>query len=413
MNKNARTKSFTLKRLSGQSILTLIISLTAVSVVNADWRFEPVLRVGGEKDDNPTLSVRTDDVLDDTGYLIDASVRFDYRSELTQFYITPRILSRNYSDHPDELDSDDLFLDVSFSHDTESSTFGFGLGYDSQTVRTAERADADLDVDDPGEIPDDDTGFVGFQDEREKWRFAPGWSYRFSDANSLGVEFNYTDVTYAEAFQVFLNDYTDAQLRVSFDRKFSERTTWVVSATGRNFETADGSNETTSYGFMAGFERSLSETTYVRALIGVEDIDSTISEADPTLIADISLWRRLETINLLAQYRRSVNSGGSGKLSSRDAININLSRRLNEKVTAGLGARISKTDSLDDSVSINERDYIQLRAQFIWHLSSRFATELDYRYTFQQRSALPDSSNSNQVILWFVYQPNSIDRRFR
>ena len=118
MNKNVRTESITLKCLSGQSILAFIILITAMSVANAAWTIEPVLRVGAEKDDNPTLSARTDDVLDDTGYLIDVSARFDYQSELTQFHFTPRVSSRNYSDHADELDADDVFFDSSFSHDT-------------------------------------------------------------------------------------------------------------------------------------------------------------------------------------------------------------------------------------------------------------------------------------------------------
>ena len=68
---------------------------------------------------------------------------------------------------------------------------------------------------------------------------------------------------------------------------------------------------------------------------------------------------------------------------------------------------------LDDVLTIDERNYVQLRAQFIWNITNAFATEFDYRYTFQDRSALPESSNSNQINLWFVYRPNSIDPALR
>jgi len=164
---------------------------------------------------------------------------------------------------------------------------------------------------------------------------------------------------------------------------------------------------------LAGFESSLSQTSTLRALFGIEDVDSDISGTDPYFVADISYRRRLETVNFMAQYRRSISASGSGKLSLRDAINLNLSRRLSEKVTAGLGVRTYQTNSVDDVLTIDERTYVQLRAQFTWNITSNFATEFDYRYTFQDRSALGESANSNQIVVWFAYKPNSIDRRFR
>ncbi len=80
MNKNANTESIALRLFSGRAILAFIIVMSATSAVQAEWRFEPKVKVGGEKDDNPTLSVSTDDVLDDTGYLIDFRTRFVFRS---------------------------------------------------------------------------------------------------------------------------------------------------------------------------------------------------------------------------------------------------------------------------------------------------------------------------------------------
>ena len=413
MNKNTKTDPITLRCVSGKPILVFIILISAISAVKAEWQIEPALKVGVEKDDNPALSSRTDDVLKDTGLLYDVSARFDYQSPLTKFYVAPRLLSRNYSDHPDELDSDDWYLKSSFSHDTKSSTLRIRLNYTEQSVRQAERSDADLDVDNPDEIPDDDTGLVRLRGDREKWRISPQWSYRFSDISSFGIAFDYVDVSYSEAFQLLLTDYTDARLSLSLERAFSERTSGFLTATGRRYEPADLTSEVTGYGLMAGFERSLSEAATARVFIGVEESQTTTSDNDPNFVANISLRRRLETIDLLAQYRRTMNASGSGRVSARDAINLNLSRRLNEKITAGLGVRAYQEGDVNDSVSTSERDYVQLRAQFIWHISAVFATEVNYRYTFQKRSALTESANSNQVILWFIYQPNSIDRRFR
>jgi hypothetical protein len=321
------------------------------------------------------------------------------------------VRSRNYSDYP-EIDSDDVFLESRFSRNTTNSTWSFRFNYDEQPVRTAERSDVDLNVDDPVEIPDDDTGFVNLQDDRKRLLFTPGWKYNFSDSTSMNVSLSYLDTTYAESLQLVLNDFTDTRLRISMDRAFSERTTGIILATARTYDIEDLATDTQGVGIQAGFERALSSTTSFRALVGIEDTESDISSVDPTFTADVSLRRRLETVNVLAQYRRTVNANGSGRLSVRDAVNLNLSRRLSEKVTAGLGVRAHQSNSLDEILTIDERDFIQLRSQFIWNLSSNFAAEFDYRYTFQKRSALPESANSNQIMLWLIYQPNSIDRRF-
>ena len=388
-----------------------VLVLFTMGTAEAQWTFEPILKAGVERDDNATLSVRTDDVLDVTGYLVDASVRMDFVGARSAFYITPRLLSRNYTDNP-EIDSDDVFVRSGYTYTGQKSAFDLVFTYDEQTVRTAERSDADLDIDDPGDIPDDETGFVGFQDDREKFRLAPAWTYNFSDATSMNVRANFIATAYADSLQVFLNDYTDTRLTLGFDRAFSDRTVGIVEASVRKYKVDDGSSEADGVSLAAGFESSLSPTTTARMVVGIEDTDSTISQTDPAFTADLSLRRRLETVNILAQYRRSISASGVGKLSVRDTASLNLSRLLSEKIIVGIGARMYQTNSLDDVVTIDERNYVQLRSQFIWNMTPSFSAEVDYRYTFQKRAALTESSNSNQINLWFVYSPNRVDRRF-
>jgi len=386
--------------------------LLAPTMANAQWTFEPIAKIGVERDDNATLSVRTDDVQDVSGILADLIARISYQSPLTSFNIEPRVISRRYED-AEELDSDDIFLRSIYSHRGISNTLGFRFNYDRQTARTAERSDADLDVDDPEDIPDDETGFVGFQDNRHRLRFAPSWRHDFSTATSMTLGASYLKTTYDGALQLFLNDVNDTRLALSFDRAFSDRTTGIVMGTARKYKLENGSGESDGVSLSAGFQHSLSETTNAQILIGIEDTESDISKPDPVMIADMYIRKRLETINMLAQYRRSVAASGIGRLSVRDSININLSRLLSEKITVGLGVRMYQTNSLDDVVTIDERNYVQLRSQLIWHMSQNFSTEFDYRYTFQKRAALEESANSNQINVWFVYRPNSSDRRFR
>jgi hypothetical protein len=391
--------------------LIAAVAVFAFGQADAQWTFEPEVGVGVERDDNAKLSTRTDDILDVTGFLADGEVRANYESELSNFWITPRIVSRTYDD-ASEIDSTDYFVDALYRRNTEFNTFRFRLNFEDESARTGERNDTDLDVDDPSDIPDDDTGLVRFEGRRDRLRLRPEWIHRFNEVSSVGALVNYLDVSYDEDLQFALKDFTDTRFELSYNRAFSERTVGILTGTGRLYDVPSNAVETKGYGVLAGFEHQLSETTRTKVLLGIEDTDSNVNEADATPIGEVSLRRRGETVNVLAQYRRSVSASGSGKLSTRDSLNLNLSRRLNERVTAGLGVRAYQTNSLIDGVTDEGRNYVQLRAQFVWNFTSSFASEVNYRYTFQKRDALEESANSNQVTIWFVYRPNSVDRRF-
>ncbi len=390
------------------SAASVFAVLAATAVQAAEWRIEPLIGVAGEFDDNAILTTRTDTEADLSGYIIDASAKFAYASETTKFFITPKLRSRDYGDPL--FDSDDQFLRFDFDHDTQSTNFRLRGSYDRESVRTAERADVDLEIEDPDEIPDDDTGRVLIRDRRDKLRVIPSWTYRVSNVSSYSVNMNYSDVQYDNVFGGLLRDYTDARVGVSYLRSWSPRNTAILTATYRQFE-PDGGNEVTSAGFNAGFERTLSETTRLRAFVGLEDTDQETGESDVNWVGNISLMRRLQTITMLAQYKRTVSAGGGGALSVRDSINLNFKRRLNERISAGLGVRAYQTNALNDAiVTFEERDYIQLHSQFTWHLTPKFSLEANYRYTFIDRSELGESANSNNVTIWLNYRPTPIVR---
>jgi hypothetical protein len=110
---------------------------------------------------------------------------------------------------------------------------------------------------------------------------------------------------------------------------------------------------------------------------------------------------------MLAQYRRSVNASGAGNVTLRDQVNVNFTRRLNEKISVGLGVRAYQSRGIGDAASIFlDQDYLQLRTQFVWYLSQAFSMEADYRYTVLDRGeAFDGRANSNHVTLWFVFNP--------
>ena len=393
-------------------LLSLLVSVVAVPqfALAQDWRFEPVVRVGGEYDDNATLDIRTDTEVNLEGFLVDLRADVTYSSATTSFFFQPRALIRNYPDEPD-FDSDDYFLRSRFSHEGQSSTIGFRASFDQQAVRTAERAISDLDIDDPEEITDDDSGRILLFGDRSKWRISPFWDYRLSNISTIGADIDYFDVRYEDVLAGILTDYTDARLNLNYRRTFSNVHTGLLTVSARRYDTVATLSDITGYGLMAGFERALSEKMSLTAMIGFEDTQQSGLAIDPEPVGYINLVRNLQTIRMFAQYRRSVAASGAGRLSIRDSLNLNFRRRLNEKISAGLGVRAYQSRGVGGAVSIDNRDYVQLQSTFLWYLSTSFVIEASYRYTVSDRSAaIGERSNSNRINLWFTYQPRTIPK---
>lgn len=391
----------------------IILVLVSVSETHAaEWRIEPVLKVAGETDDNADLSILTDQERDISGFIGEAAARFGYSSDLTEFYAEPKIRSRQYGE--EDFDTNDEFLKFLFDRNSGSSRFRLRGSYSSELARTAERSDVeDLDVEDPDAAPADDSGRVFLNGDRQRWELSPEFTYRVSQKMSVGVNFSYRSVEYDDDLAGVLNDYSDSRANLNFKRKWSEKNTALFTLTARNYD-ADCftcESDVKGYGVNGGFENRLSETTTLRAVVGIEDTDLVSGSSGAAAVANLSLTRRLETITVFAQYRRAISGGGGGALLARDMINLKFNRQLNDRFTAGLGVRAYATSELEEGISsIDERDYVQLRGLVVWNLSQNLSLEAQYRYTILSRESLGESSNSNNITLGLSWRPTPIIR---
>jgi hypothetical protein len=391
-------------------VLTLLWSQAS----HAQWELDPVLRVAWDYDDNATLNIRTDAEQEISGYIAEASINLRNSGERGFFSVTPMFRSRNYGSDNDR-NSDDQFLNIGAGYDGVRNRFRFITNYEREGVRTAEAADADLDTEiDPDDIPDDESGRVFSQERRERIRVIPRWSFRLSDVSAINADVTYLDVMYSDDnLPRTLFDYRDTRLRLGYSRDFSSRTNAALTLTTRNYVTERDDGDRTGYGFAASVGRSLTETTRIRAAVGMEKTERNIepedAQNDPNLVYDFSIIRNMETTRLLAQYRQRIAPSGRGRLTKRDEFNLRFTRNLTERFSAGLGVRAYTVNSLDNEA--NEQDYVQLRGQVIWQLSQVFAMQADYRYTVIDRAALGEGANSNRITVWLTYQPNPLARR--
>jgi hypothetical protein len=386
-------------------VLVLMLVLAAPAIYAQQTTLEPALSVGYELDDNATLSIFTIEEEEISGYLLDASARFGYRSPKTKFTATARLLDRNYDE--EEYDHTDEFFNLRYEYSGQSSRFAFRGSYVNELVRTGERVDTNFDIEDPSEIPVDTSGIVALSDERERVDVVPSYTYDISDVSTMGMDLRYNDVSYDSQFAGLLNDYTNVRANLNFGRSVSARNTVLFGLTSGRYE-ADGSDAVSGYGINGGLQRLLSEKTTLRMIVGVAKTETFDGDSSVDPVGEITLIRRLETINLLAQYRRVVSGGGTGNLTARDIININFTRDLTERVSAGIGVRAYSTTALreQDGNPFDERDYVQLRAAVAWNLSRTLSFEVSYRYTLLDRVNVGESANSNNITLWFNWRPS-------
>ena len=163
-----------------------LVSLLFAFGANAqEWRIEPRFGIAGEFDDNADLTVLTIQEQEISGWVADATARFQYSSPVSTFFMVPRVLHRDYGE-PD-FDTTDYFFRLGFDRDFKSSNFRFSGSYGNEKVRTAERSDAGtIELEELEEIPDDDSGRVFVRGRRDRITLAP--EYRLPTAGPCDRE---------------------------------------------------------------------------------------------------------------------------------------------------------------------------------------------------------------------------------
>ena len=161
-------------------------------------------------------------------------------------------------------------------------------------------------------------------------------------------------------------------------------------------------------GLTVGIIRDLTQTTRFRAEVGVAETERSGGESDTDPVLDINLVRNLETVTLLAQVRRSVNSDGEGRVVLRNSFNLSMTKQFSERFEGGLAVRAYTTDQLSsDDLPFEDRDYAQIGVRLRYALSRTFLVEADYRYTHMERSRVAENAKSNNIFLGLTWRPTA------
>ena len=391
----------------GLALLALLLALALPNSSDAQqWRVAPVVSVGIEYDDNASLlpdNVPVDRSAD--AYEAEGLVRFIYSSELTNLYFTPMLRFSRFNGQSN-LDADDKFLDFGLTRSGEVSRLRLRGAVSDESIRTAERSDVDFDVEDPDDIPIDDSAQVLETNSRQRTRMFADYRREVGRRSALGFRFDFVDLNYDENVIGFLEDYSSTRLQGWFEIRSSERDSLELRVQHRTSDLDSGANPTGNSATL-GWIRRFSETSRLVLRAGVDSSEDVDGRDESNPVGQISFMRNFEVAQFLASYRRSIAGGGGNVLSVRDEISANFRRQLSQRLQLGLGARAYKTRPLNSQAAntFDNRDYVQLRGLLSWRLTKSFFVDLDYRYTFLDREIFPDEAVSNRFNLWFRWSP--------
>lgn len=391
----------------------LALTFLAATPASGQWRLQPVFSGGLELDDNARLVPEEfgEDSID--GYTAAVEGTVTYTSELTSFNFTPEIRARRFNDS--DFDSEDVFAEMRYQHTGRRSNLDVRAGFSDQTTRTGEVSNVDFDLDNPAEVPVDDSGLVSVVRNRESFLIAPNWSYRTGERTSVSIGGVYVDTAFEEIEGLPSNDFSTGLVNGAVEYDFSQLDSIALYGYYRNNDfNAGNRGDVSGSGFGLRYRREVSEKTEFVTAIGVDRTEIETGQEPSTPVGEISLVRRFETGRLTASYQRTVGGSGRAVISERDAINLNGRRRLSERLSIGLGIRAYRTRALEDvqAAAIDERDFVQIGGQLGWRFSQTFSIEADYRHSILDREdfetdLIPSTSSatSNRFTLWFRYSP--------
>ena len=381
---------------------------------HAAWDTIPQIELSANHDDN--LRLLPDDLpLDggDDSMTLDGRFRAAFAGERGSLFVEPRVRAEQYSaTQNDDLNGTDTFFRMRGDHEWTQASLEFALDYDQQDIKDAEVTDAfpdDPDIEDP---TDPDTGLLVIDEDRKRLYVGPSLAVQVSERSSLVFAGQVLDVSYTGADFEGRVDFTDTEVSAGILRRVDDRNEVSARLISSEYVADLNENVTTTFGVEGTFDRSLSRDWSFNLQAGVSRSDysflndqlQTVDNADTSFTYQLGFRQRTErnTINIDLARDTSPNSGGF--LTLRDELHIYVSRAMTQRLRGEIGLRVYGSETLDDVVANDERDYWRMDMGMEWSINEQLFLNGGYAFTMQEFAEESTDASSNQVWLGLVYR---------
>jgi hypothetical protein len=342
---------------------------------------------------------------------------FTERSTLT---FEPRVTTDAYADSADsELEATEYYVAAAGRRNGQKVGIGFNTVFQREGILNAELEDAtptDPDSQDPGDV---NTGrLVQFNENREQMRVRGNLDFTLSPRSTFNFQVERQSVDYSASDSLTAlsrrSDYDFDRLSMGVTRRVDTRN--VVSATvfTSNYEASAYANQTDSVGVEGRFTRPLSQTWSFNFRAGVQRSDYAfldpttsrlVDNADTNYTFGAGVRNRGERGSVNFDVVHAVNPAANGFLSVRDETSAYYRYELTQRLQMQLGARLSRTQTLDNAFLDDERDYARIELGFERALSRQLF--LGFGYDFTRQEFVNESSEdftSNTFMIGITYR---------
>jgi hypothetical protein len=255
---------------------------------------------------------------------------------------------------------------------------------------------------------------------RNRWSVTPTYAFQLSELDSLSLYGLYSETTYAGQDSNLFSDNEIGIARMGWSRQWNERLNSILSFRyGRFSSQGNGifSVNTISdvYGVHFSGNYFIAENWNLDAGVGVRVVDSETrlvaganvlpdTNTDIGWNADLGINYKGERLFGSFSFHKGLNPSGNGVLNDQTVVGLNAGFNITERLTAELLTtyRLTTTASINTDL---QRDNFDISPSIIWLMARDWTISATYRYRFQKRDLLVDSTNadSNLVMLTLVY----------
>lgn len=410
-----------------------------------DWLYKPDFSSTERYDDNITMQVKSNPMLDSMITTLSPGILLGYQTENDQLntrFKWNELIYHNAS----ALDFSEKMLTVNHNHQAEWFKTGLDAGYYEQSSINTQLDQTGSGVLSSKLIP------------RTTRSLSPNVLFNLSERNSLQFLYSYQDVAYqrpADLKNLNYSDYTNQQLSATATHSYSQRLSFNFTGSYSKFESAsnignngrflffghpigvltttDYQQNSTTFFYQAGFQYAVDEQTQLSLAAGMRDMsnknhinqsvsydpeipglynnskhESNLSSNSSGHVFSASLFRNFERGNISLNAGQQLNPSSSGQQQQTTSFSGQARYNLTERLSAGLNLShmISVSSStFSKSTQTFNRTYSTLTPDLQWRWTSEINLQLSYSYRQQENTDSHQIAVGNSIQLMLSYQP--------
>lgn len=381
-------------------------SFLSSNAVAAQYSVKPDIVVQAEYRDNIFLTTLPHNSVSNLS--IAPSVRIDAKDNNWESYLNGKLRNNNYSDK--NLDSNDVYLDLSGSYNQERNIYTLSGAYDKASNLTAESTDF---------------GISGKRVNRDSWNIAPQYQRLLSERLIFSASYNHSDVDYTDTARTAYVPYGVDTLSSSLAYGLTEndKLSFLLQAT--DYASKNDAYKYQLFVARVGIEHNISEMWKTNFSIGASQRSSSntfiqtfdffgrpiflprVSNfTDRGYVLNAGVSKNLETGLLSADISRDDVANSYGGLNEVSVLSFKFRQNITSLWRYNVDTRYEMIKTVSGVERLTDRNTFTFKTRLFYAIDRQWAARAEYRYIQREFSSnISDNraAHSNMIFVGMTY----------